>query len=185
MSAASPSRKQFRVQGIVQGVGFRPFVYNLAVRLGLVGFVLNDSSGVLIEVEGDPSAVEEFGSLLSSSPPPLALIDRLEQLELMPTGAEAAFTISSSEHAGRATALISPDFATCDDCLNEMADPADRRYRYAFTNCTNCGPRFTISRAIPYDRPNTTMASFRMCPACRSEYEDPADRRFHAQPIAC
>ncbi|HEX2149671.1 MAG TPA: carbamoyltransferase HypF [Actinomycetota bacterium] len=185
MSTTSPSRRQFRVQGIVQGVGFRPFVYNLAVRLRLVGFVLNDSSGVLIEVEGDPSAVDEFGSVLTSSPPPLAVIDTLEQLELMPTGAEAAFTISSSEHAGRATALISPDFATCGDCLKEMADPSDRRYRYAFTNCTNCGPRFTISKGIPYDRPNTTMASFQMCAACRSEYEDPADRRFHAQPIAC
>jgi hydrogenase maturation protein HypF len=167
VNTSSPSRSQFRVQGIVQGVGFRPFVFNLANRLGLVGFVLNDSSGVLIEVEGDRSAVGVFGSTLSSSPPPLAVIDKLEELELAPTGADAAFTILHSEHAGAATALISPDFATCDDCLREMDDPDDRRFRYAFTNCTNCGPRFTISKGIPYDRPNTTMAPFAMCEKCR------------------
>lgn len=169
----------------MQGVGFRPFVFNLANRLGLTGFVLNDSSGVLIEVEGDRAAVTEFGATLASQPPPLAVIDKLEELGLEPTGSGTPFTILHSEHAGAATALISPDFATCDDCLREMADPADRRYRYAFTNCTNCGPRFTISKGIPYDRPNTTMAPFEMCPNCRREYEDPADRRFHAQPIAC
>ena len=185
MNTDRPSRSQFRVQGIVQGVGFRPFVFNLANRLGLVGFVLNDSSGVLIEVEGNRVAVGEFGSTLASSPPPLAVIDKLEELELAPTGADAVFTILHSEHTGAATALISPDFATCDDCLREMDDPDDRRYRYAFTNCTNCGPRFTISKGIPYDRPNTTMAPFEMCGPCRQEYENPADRRFHAQPIAC
>jgi hydrogenase maturation protein HypF len=185
VNTSSPSRSRFRVQGIVQGVGFRPFVFNLANRLGLAGFVLNDSTGVVIEVEGDRAAVGEFGATLSSSPPPLAVIDRLEELELAPTGADGAFTILDSEHTGAATALISPDFATCDDCLREMDDPGDRRYRYAFTNCTNCGPRFTISKGIPYDRPNTTMAPFEMCPRCRQEYEDPADRRFHAQPIAC
>ena len=185
MNTSSPSRSRFRVQGIVQGVGFRPFVFNLANRLGLAGFVLNDSTGVVIEVEGDRAAVGKFGATLSSSPPPLAVIDRLEEVELAPTGADGAFTILHSEHAGEATALISPDFATCDDCLREMDDPGNRRYRYAFTNCTNCGPRFTISKGIPYDRPNTTMAPFEMCPECRQEYENPADRRFHAQPIAC
>jgi len=185
MADAEVWRRQYRVQGIVQGVGFRPFVFNLATRLGLVGFVLNDSEGVLVEVEGLPGAVEQFGTVLVSSPPPLAAIDHLVQRDIQPCRIEAVFKISHSEHAGRATALISPDFATCEDCLNEMWDPADRRYRYAFTNCTNCGPRFTISRGIPYDRPNTTMASFVMCADCRSEYENPADRRFHAQPIAC
>lgn len=181
----SPSRSRFRVSGIVQGVGFRPFVYNLAGRLNLVGFVLNDSEGVLVEVEGEPEAVEQFRLTLSSNPPPLAVIDRLEEVRLAPTGTDTAFTISLSEHAGAATALISPDFATCDDCLREIDDPGDRRYRYAFTNCTNCGPRFTISRGIPYDRPNTTMAPFTMCRECRAEYENPGDRRFHAQPVAC
>jgi hydrogenase maturation protein HypF len=178
-------RRQFRVSGIVQGVGFRPFVYNLANRLRLAGFVLNDSAGVLIEVEGAPEAVGEFGLTLAASPPPLSVIDRVETRDLAPRGTETGFSISTSEHAGAATALISPDFATCDDCLRDMADPADRRYRYAFTNCTNCGPRFTISKGIPYDRPNTTMAPFSMCAECRSEYENPADRRFHAQPVAC
>ncbi|HEX2180410.1 MAG TPA: carbamoyltransferase HypF, partial [Actinomycetota bacterium] len=178
-------RRQFRVSGIVQGVGFRPFVFNLATRLGLAGFVLNDSAGVLIEVEGEPEAVGEFGLTLAASPPPLSVIDRVDTRDLAPRGTETGFSISTSEHAGAATALISPDFATCDDCLRDMADPADRRYRYAFTNCTNCGPRFTISRGIPYDRPNTTMAPFAMCPECRAEYDNPADRRFHAQPVAC
>lgn len=185
MSSEASTRRQFRVSGIVQGVGFRPFVYNLANRLGLVGFVLNDSNGVLVEVEGPAAAVEEFGATLASHPPPLAMIDSIREQDLPPTAADSAFTIHHSEHAGAATALISPDFATCDDCLQEVDDPENRRYRYAFTNCTNCGPRFTISKSIPYDRPNTTMASFEMCAECRREYEDPADRRFHAQPIAC
>ncbi|CAN5748993.1 carbamoyltransferase HypF [soil metagenome] len=185
MDAISPVRTRFRVSGIVQGVGFRPFVFNLATRLKLVGFVLNDSNGVLIEVEGDAESVEQFRSTLSSHPPPLAVIERMEEEKLLPACAGVAFTILHSEHAGRATALISPDFATCDECLREMDDPADRRYRYAFTNCTNCGPRFTISKGIPYDRPNTTMAPFEMCRDCRMEYENPADRRFHAQPVAC
>jgi hydrogenase maturation protein HypF len=185
MADTGLARRQLRISGIVQGVGFRPFVFNLANRLGLTGFVLNDSSGVLIEVEGTPEAVGEFGMTLTSSPPPLAVIDRVVGRELVPSGREAGFQITHSEHAGMATALISPDFATCDDCLEEITDPADRRYRYAFTNCTNCGPRFTISKGIPYDRPNTTMASFEMCSDCLSEYQNPADRRFHAQPIAC
>ena len=185
MSPEASSRRQFRVSGIVQGVGFRPFVYNLANRLDLVGFVLNDSSGVLVEVEGTAAAVDAFGATLASEPPPLAVIDSVREQDLPPTGADTGFTIHHSEHAGAATALISPDFATCDDCLREMDDPGDRRYRYAFTNCTNCGPRFTISKSIPYDRPNTTMAAFEMCAECRQEYENPADRRFHAQPIAC
>lgn len=181
---ANAGRYRFRVRGIVQGVGFRPFVFNAATQLGLAGFVLNDSEGVLIEVEGPLPSLREFRRALVENPPPLALIDDLEESEVAP-GGPPEFVIHHSEHAGQATALISPDFATCDDCLNEMWDPQDRRYRYAFTNCTNCGPRFTISTGIPYDRPNTTMADFAMCAACRREYEDPADRRFHAQPIAC
>ncbi|HEX2052713.1 MAG TPA: carbamoyltransferase HypF [Actinomycetota bacterium] len=178
-------RLRFRVTGIVQGVGFRPYVFNLASGLGLAGFVLNDSEGVLLEVEGSPAACEAFAGELATSPPPLALIESTERHDVAPLGTELGFRISHSEHAGQATALISPDVATCDDCLREMMDPADRRFRYAFTNCTNCGPRFTISKAIPYDRPNTTMSAFDMCLDCRREYEDPADRRFHAQPIAC
>lgn len=179
-------RKRFRVQGIVQGVGFRPHVYGLATKLGLSGFVLNDSAGVLIEVEGTACAVGEFRASLAENPPPLAVIDRLDELDL-PAGDSSGggFRILHSEHGGRTLALVSADTGTCDDCLREMWDPQDRRYRYAFTNCTNCGPRFTISKSIPYDRPNTTMAGFEMCLLCRREYEDPADRRFHAQPIAC
>lgn len=178
-------RMQFRVQGIVQGVGFRPFVFNLATGLGLSGFVLNDSEGVLIEIQGDEEAVGRFHHSLVAQPPPLAVIDALEHAEVPVLAADAGFLIHHSEHGGRTSALISPDVATCGDCLGEMWDPSDRRFRYAFTNCTNCGPRFTISTGIPYDRPNTTMASFAMCDDCRAEYENPADRRFHAQPIAC
>lgn len=185
MPASDVVRKRFLVQGIVQGVGFRPFVYGLATRLRLSGSVLNDSSGVTIEVEGISQAVDEFRKALADHPPPLAVIISLVEEAREALGESGKFEILHSEHGGRTSALISADTATCDDCLREMWDPADRRYRYAFTNCTNCGPRFTISRSIPYDRPNTTMASFQMCPDCTAEYLDPADRRFHAQPIAC
>lgn len=185
MPASDVVRKRFLVQGIVQGVGFRPFVYGLATRLRLSGSVLNDSSGVTIEVEGSSQAVDEFRAALADHPPPLAVINSLVEEAREALGESAKFEILHSEHGGRTSALISADMATCDDCLREMWDPADRRYRYAFTNCTNCGPRFTISRSIPYDRPNTTMAPFQMCPDCTAEYLDPADRRFHAQPIAC
>ena len=177
-------RVRARVQGTVQGVGFRPFVYRLAAEEGLGGWVLNDDHGVLLEVEGPAESVERFQMRLRSEPPPLASIDRVTFESLPPAGGEG-FAIRTSEHSGTPDALITPDTATCADCLAELADPGDRRHRYPFINCTNCGPRFTIVRGVPYDRPLTTMARFPMCEDCRREYEDPADRRFHAQPNAC
>jgi hydrogenase maturation protein HypF len=178
-------RVRVLVQGIVQGVGFRPFVYGLANRLALGGFVRNDPGGVTIEVEGPPPAIDAFLSDLVEAAPPLARIERVSSEFATPVG-ERAFSIVASEGSGSGwLALVSPDVATCGDCLAEIRDPAARRYGYAFTNCTNCGPRFTITTDIPYDRPNTTMAGFPMCEACRAEYRDPGDRRFHAQPIAC
>ena len=177
-------RVRLRVRGIVQGVGFRPFVYGLATRAGLSGFVLNDPDGVLIEVEGPAAATSSFERRLSAEAPPLAVIEGVEREAIHPAGGEG-FEIRISEASGRLETPISPDVATCDECLAEILDPAERRYRYPFTNCTNCGPRFTITAGIPYDRVNTTMAAFEMCPACKSEYEDPSDRRFHAQPVAC
>jgi hydrogenase maturation protein HypF len=177
-------RARARVDGVVQGVGFRPFVHRLAGELDLDGFVQNDERGVLVEVEGEPAHVERFLTLLRSEPPPLAVVERVLTEEMEPRG-RAGFAIVESVGAGRPSALVSADVATCDDCLAELFDPADRRYRYPFVNCTHCGPRFTIVRGVPYDRPLTTMAGFAMCADCRAEYEDPADRRFHAQPIAC
>ena len=171
------------MHGTVQGVGFRPFVYGLATELGLTGFVLNDGLGVLIEVQGSPAEIERFCASLIVDAPPLAVVVSVADEDL-PPGAADDFTIRASE-AGPSQAPVSPDVATCDDCLAEMNDPNDRRFGYPFINCTNCGPRFTIVEAIPYDRPYTTMHSFEMCHACRAEYEDPGDRRFHAQPIAC
>ncbi len=177
-------RWRLRVQGVVQGVGFRPFVYNLAARQGLTGFVGNDDAGVFIEVEGPSPALDEFRTALTAEAPPLAHIDAVTVVELTPTGAPG-FSIVASEDRSHATTLVSPDLCICDDCLRELFDPADRRYRYPFINCTNCGPRFTIIRDLPYDRPRTTMAAFTMCPACAAEYGDPRNRRFHAQPNAC
>jgi hydrogenase maturation protein HypF len=177
-------RSLVKVDGIVQGVGFRPFVHQLACDLSLSGLVGNDATGVFIEVEGDARAVCTFVTRLQSEAPPLAVIERIEALALAPSGA-MGFAIVESGAAGERRALVSPDTATCPDCLGELWDPSNRRYRYPFINCTNCGPRFTIVRGVPYDRPNTTMAGFRMCPDCRREYEDPADRRFHAQPNCC
>ena len=173
-----------RVEGIVQGVGFRPFVYGLATRLGLYGLVGNDVDGVFAEVEGPPSAVSEFLAALERDAPPLARVDRVTATAKSPAGT-ASFEIVASDPVGRRRALIAADAATCDDCLRELADPADRRYRYPFINCTNCGPRFTIVRDVPYDRPLTTMAPFTMCDQCAAEYHDPANRRFHAQPTCC
>ncbi len=173
-----------RVEGTVQGVGFRPFVYRLAAELDLVGWVLNDSRGVLIEAEGEPGALARLLERLRSEAPPLAIVERVSDEALDPTG-EPGFRIAESEDRGSADAAVSPDVATCEDCLAEVMDPGNRRHRYPFTNCTNCGPRFTIVRGVPYDRPLTTMAPFEMCDRCRSEYEDPLDRRFHAQPNAC
>jgi hydrogenase maturation protein HypF len=168
----------------VQGVGFRPFVYNLAVRLGLGGYVANDERGVLIEVEGAAHGVAEFIARLQSDAPLLASVDSISMTEIAPLG-ERQFRIAASRRDGSRQTLIAPDTATCADCLREIFDPSDRRYRYPFTNCTNCGPRFTIIRGIPYDRPFTTMAAFAMCALCAREYHDPGDRRFHAQPISC
>lgn len=177
-------RTLVKVTGIVQGVGFRPFVYNLAVRLNLSGSVFNHSGGVDIEIEGAFDAVGRFGRELVEFAPPLAHITSVTSKSIPATGVKG-FAITQSASAGPKTALIAPDSDVCGDCLRELFDPSDRRHRYPFINCTNCGPRFTIVTAIPYDRPNTTMTSFTMCADCRAEYENPADRRFHAQPIAC
>lgn len=177
-------RRRFVVEGIVQGVGFRPFVHRLAGELRLTGTVLNFTGGVEIEVEGDPSAVAAFGAALLTEKPPLAVIETLTAEDLSPAG-DTDFLILPSREAPGAPVSISPDIATCPDCLRELTDPADRRHRYPFTNCTNCGPRYTITRRIPYDRPNTSMAPFPMCPDCAREYHDITDRRYHAQPVAC
>ena len=177
-------RVRVRVEGTVQGVGFRPYVYRLAGELGLAGHVFNDERGVEMEVEGPPVAVREFLERLPSEAPPLAVVESVADTALEPAGTEG-FEIVASARRGEPLALVSPDVATCDACLAELFDPEDRRYRYPFLNCTDCGPRFTIVRGVPYDRPLTTMAGFEMCAACRAEYDDPLDRRFHAQPNAC
>jgi hydrogenase maturation protein HypF len=168
----------------VQGVGFRPYVHGLAHRLGLSGRVGNDTAGVFVEVEGMQQAVSEFLAALPAEAPPLAVIEQVRTSPLAPTG-EPGFHIVASDTSGQRDTLVSADSATCADCLRELADPADRRFGYPFINCTNCGPRFTIVRDVPYDRPFTTMAPFAMCAACSAEYHDPADRRFHAQPVCC
>ncbi|MEQ4717564.1 carbamoyltransferase HypF [Nonomuraea sp. B19D2] len=175
-----------RVEGVVQGVGFRPFVHGLATRLGLAGRVGNDARGVFVELEGGRDQIGEFLVRLESDAPPLASIDRVTITSTAKAArAGGRFHIAESDPSGTSRTLVSPDIATCGDCLAELADPADRRYRYPFVNCVNCGPRLTIVRAMPYDRPLTTMAGFEMCGDCRAEYHDPADRRFHAQPICC
>ena len=179
--APAAERRRFRARGIVQGVGFRPFVHRLAHEAGLGGWILNDGEGVLIEVEG--RQLDRFAADLVERAPELARIDSLTVERIDPLG-EQQFTIRDSVATGGA-ALVPADVATCNNCLRELFDPSDRRYRYPFVNCTQCGPRFTIVRSVPYDRPNTTMAGFPLCPDCRREYEDPADRRFHAEPIAC
>ena len=182
--AARSRRTRVRVEGTVQGVGFRPYVYRLAGDLGLVGYVLNDERGVLLEVEGSAPDVARFLDRLAREAPPLAVLERILCEERDPVGA-GSFEIRESARAGAADVPVSPDTATCADCLHELFDAADRRFRYPFINCTNCGPRFTIVRSVPYDRPLTTMADFTMCARCQAEYEDPGDRRFHAQPNAC
>jgi len=176
-------RVHVRVEGVVQGVGFRPFVHRLAEELGLGGTVRNDARGVEIEAEGTDAAVRALLARLAPDAPPLARVESVAAVDVPAVGA-AGFTIEASR-GGAAAALVSADVATCADCLRELLDPADRRFRYPFVNCTNCGPRFTIVRGVPYDRPLTTMAGFAMCDACRAEYDDPRDRRFHAQPNAC
>jgi hydrogenase maturation protein HypF len=177
-------RARIAIQGAVQGVGFRPFVYRLATSLGLNGWVSNSSHGVLIEVEGDEATLREFLVRLPKERPPRSFIQSFEPTFLDPAGFDA-FEIRQSLDSGAPSALVLPDIALCDDCRRELFDPADRRYRYPFINCTNCGPRFSIIEGLPYDRPSTTMRAFAMCDACRAEYENPLDRRFHAQPNAC
>ncbi|MFB8438931.1 carbamoyltransferase HypF [Streptomyces niveus] len=177
-------RRRFEVRGVVQGVGFRPFVYVTAAELALTGSVSNTGSGVVAEVEGDADAVAEFGRRLRADPPPLAVVESVAVTEQPPTGG-AEFVIAASSTSDRVRTLVSPDTATCRDCLAELRDPADRRHRHPFITCTHCGPRFTIVTGMPYDRAATTMAAFDMCDDCRAEYDDPRDRRFHAQPIAC
>lgn len=178
------ARRAIRVTGIVQGVGFRPFVHGLAAELGLAGFVGNDERGVFIEVEGPVPALDALLAALRDRPPPLAMVTGVAATPVPATGG-TAFTIASSGATGRAATLISPDTATCADCLRELRDPTDRRFAHPFINCTNCGPRFTIVTGVPYDRATTTMAGFSMCEDCAREYHDPADRRFHAQPVCC
>lgn len=173
-----------RAEGVVQGVGFRPFVYALATELGLTGWVKNSSAGVSVEVEGDRAALEQFVARLQTDKPDHSRLTQVEVDWLSPCG-YSHFEIRDSQNQGSKTALILPDLATCPDCLREMRNPSNRRYRYPFINCTHCGPRFSILRSLPYDRPNTTMAPFTMCRACHAEYHNPRDRRFHAQPTAC
>ncbi len=177
-------RLRVEIRGAVQGVGFRPFVYRLATELALKGWVINDTRGVFLEVEGDETALARFIERLPNEKPPRSIIHSLDVEWLAPIGL-THFEIRHSDDAGTKTVLVLPDIATCSDCLAEVFDPRNRRYRYPFTNCTNCGPRFTIIEALPYDRPNTTMRRFTMCAECQREYENPLDRRFHAQPNAC
>lgn len=182
----SPQRIRVQVQGVVQGVGFRPFVYNLAKTLGLTGWVNNSPQGVSIELEGQPTQLAAFLEHLQRDKPPHADLQAVA-IDWLAAIGDQQFEIrpSDTSNAIRKSAWILPDLATCPDCLREIFDPANRRYRYPFTNCTHCGPRFSILRSLPYDRPNTTMHHFQMCPNCQLEYENPDDRRFHAQPNAC
>jgi hydrogenase maturation protein HypF len=177
-------RRHILVKGVVQGVGFRPFIYQLANQYKLAGWVLNSSEGVVIEAEGNLNKVEAFIQDIKLKAPPLAKIESIKAEDIVPDGSTKFEIRHSLSEAGKFI-LVSPDIATCDDCLRELFDPRDRRYRYPFINCTNCGPRFTIIEDIPYDRPKTTMKKFKMCPDCQREYDDPANRRFHAQPNAC
>jgi hydrogenase maturation protein HypF len=180
----NPERAKVTIHGLVQGVGFRPFVYRLATELKLGGWVVNSAQGVFLEIEGARTSLHSFLLRLEQEKPPRAKIQSLEFTFLDAAGYDQ-FEIRYSDQSGRKTAFILPDLAVCADCLREMFDPQDRRYRYPFTNCTNCGPRFSIIEELPYDRPHTAMKGFTMCPACDREYHDPANRRFHAQPNAC
>lgn len=180
-----PIRVQIQVRGIVQGVGFRPFIYSLAAKNSLTGRVQNNESGVLIDVEGEREAINLFLAELKTNPPLLARIESIDVADLSDRAHYHDFQIETSASVGQKSVPISPDVATCADCLRELFDPHDRRFRYPFINCTNCGPRFTIIEDVPYDRGLTTMREFAMCRECRAEYENPRDRRFHAEPIAC
>jgi hydrogenase maturation protein HypF len=186
MTAAVARRRRLRVcvRGVVQGVGFRPFVYSCAAALALTGSVRNDSSGAIVEVEGDPADLDDFLDRLSHRAPPLAVIESVETQDIPVVGG-TGFVIADTSRSDGGRTLASPDIAMCAQCAAEQRDPANRRYRHAFVNCTNCGPRFTIIASLPYDRAATTMAGFPMCEDCEREYRDPADRRFHAQPVCC
>jgi hydrogenase maturation protein HypF len=173
------------VRGAVQGVGFRPFVYRLARELGLRGSVSNSVQGVVIDLEGDAGARDEFVARMQSEAPVCATIRRVERTDVPARGAGEFEIVASGEGDISRPGEVLPDLATCDDCLAEVRDPANRRYQYPFTNCTHCGPRYSIVHALPYERKHTTMAGFTMCVACQAEYDDPGDRRFHAQPNAC
>jgi len=183
LAAPLRERRRLAVRGIVQGVGFRPFVHRLASDLALDGEVRNDAAGVTIELEGPREALDRFEARLAMEAPRLARIDAVQVAPVPVRGGVPGFAIGTSA-GGRVSTAIGPDTAICDDCLAELIDPRDRRYRYALINCTNCGPRFTITRALPYDRPMTSMAAFLQCPACHAEYTAPANRRFHAEPNA-
>ncbi|MGM0818205.1 MAG: carbamoyltransferase HypF [Actinomycetota bacterium] len=178
-------RVRLRARGVVQGVGFRPFVHGLAVERGLSGLVGNDADGVFAELEGPAAAVGAALDAVRSDPPPLAVVESVDVEAVPPRGGDGGFTIVESLAGAARRTLVSPDTATCEACLAELFDPRDRRYRYPFLNCTNCGPRYSIVTDVPYDRPNTTMAGFPLCADCAAEYHDPADRRFHAQPTCC
>ena len=182
-----PERERLLIQGAVQGVGFRPFIYRLAAEIGIQGWVSNSAQGVLIEAEAPRSQLDTFLAQIKAQKPPHSSIQRIvvEPIPAVGTSSQAVFEIRESSTAGNRSAIILPDLGTCPDCLREIFDPLNRRYRYPFTNCTHCGPRYSIIEHLPYDRPNTTMRSFVMCAQCRAEYEDPMNRRFHAQPNAC
>ncbi len=184
MMRPEPEARRISVRGVVQGVGFRPFVWRLAERHGLTGWVRNTDGVVEIHLEGPPASLDAFVEEIGGSPPPLALVEDVswtsEDVHGFP-----GFDVDVSVEGAAGDRLVPPDAATCDACLRELFDPDDRRYRYPFINCTDCGPRFTIIESLPYDRARTSMRDFPMCEACRQEYEDPGDRRFHAEPVAC
>ena len=177
-------RLQIRCRGTVQGVGFRPAVHRIATSLGLAGWVVNDPQGATLEIEGPAEVIERFVERLHSDLPPLARLDAADE-ELREALGEEGFEVRTSAVGRRQGALVPPDAVLCGDCRREMETPADRRYRYPFTTCTNCGPRFSLVRELPYDRERTSMACFPLCVDCQSEYTDPSDRRFHAEPVAC
>ncbi|HEY3616790.1 MAG TPA: acylphosphatase, partial [Candidatus Sulfotelmatobacter sp.] len=184
--AAKPATQRLRItlRGAVQGVGFRPFVYRLATELSLTGWVLNSSAGLVVEVEGPSEQLSRFEQRLEQERPKASVVTVRDSAWLAAEGS-TRFEILASDNDSGKTVNVLPDLATCTDCREELFDPGNRRFEYPFTNCTNCGPRYTIVIDIPYDRPNTTMQEFALCPACREEYENPANRRFHAQPNAC
>ena len=178
-------RQKIRITGTVQGVGFRPAVHRIANKLELTGFVYNDSLGVTIELQGPQETISRFIEQIQKEMPPLANIKSLRTKNIAVVEKEKQFLIKESRTIGNAVSEVTADIATCKDCLSEMNNPDDFRYRYPFINCTNCGPRYSIVKTIPYDRVNTTMSAFQMCEQCATQYDDVADRRFHAQPVAC